>query len=271
MPALNPPPRATIFEKVAQAQRAGTAVALCTVTASRGSTPRSAGSKMLVYPDGLVQGSVGGGELESRVREAALQALQDGEPRSLTHGTGGAGPGDLETGAGSMEVFVEPIFPPETIVVVGGGHVGKAVVQLAAWLGFRVVLSDDREAYCTQEKVPGAHEYLPLKLSTLPDRLAIHSRTYLVLTTRNVEIDVEGLPALLETNAAFIGIIGSKSRWFAARSQLLEGGVPPEKVNRVVSPLGLELNAETPEEIAVSILAEIIMLRRGGDGSRMGA
>jgi xanthine dehydrogenase accessory factor len=271
MPGLKEPPALTVYERLVQAQQSGTGVAMCTVIRSRGSTPRSAGSKMLVYADGRTLGSVGGGELESRVVDAALAALRDGEPRRLTHRTAGSNRKIQDPESGSMEVFVEPVLPPATVVVVGGGHVGKAVVQLAAWLGFRVVLSDDRTEFCAPENVPGAHEYLPVRLSALPERLAIHSQTYLLLITRNVEVDVEGLPALLDTAAAFIGIIGSKQRWATTRQQLLDAGIQSEKLDSVVSPLGLELNAETPEEIAVSILAEIIMLRRGGDGSRMGA
>jgi xanthine dehydrogenase accessory factor len=168
-----------------------------------------------------------------------------------------------------MEVFVEPVLPKPTLVVVGAGHVGSAVVHLARWLGFRVAVSDDRPEFCTPEAIPEADEYLPISLVELPNRLTIQPWTYIVLTTRGVNIDVAGLPALLDSPAGYIGVIGSRRRWATAQKQLLEAGVPPEKLARVSSPMGLELNAETPEEIAVSILAEIIMLRNGGDGKVM--
>jgi len=170
-----------------------------------------------------------------------------------------------------VEVFVEPIQPKPILVVIGTGHVGKAVAHLAHWLGFWVVANDDRAEFCTPQAVPDADEFIPTSMSELPERLEITPWTYLVLTTRGTNVDIEGLPALLETSAAYIGVIGSQRRWATARKQLGEKGVAEEKLKQVRSPIGLELNAETPEEIAVSIMAEIIMLRQGGDGAVMSA
>jgi xanthine dehydrogenase accessory factor len=170
-----------------------------------------------------------------------------------------------------VEVFVEPIQPRPVLVVIGAGHVGKAVAHLAHWLGFRVAVNDDRPGFCTQEAVPGGDDFYPVPMAELPGHLRISPWTYLVLTTRGVDVDVRGLPALLDTPAGYIGIIGSKRRWATAYKQLLETGIPAEKLDRVHSPVGLELNAETPEEIAVSIMAEIVMLRNGGNGGRMRA
>ncbi len=225
---------------------------------------------MLVYPDGRTEGSVGGGELEGRVVAAAHAALLDGKPRTLEFSMVDPGRGDPGVCGGTMTVFVEPIQPPPTLIVIGGGHVGRAVVHLAKWLGFRVVISDDRPEFCSPESVPGADTYLCCPIADLPSQYPISNTHYLVLTTRNVMVDVSGLPALLETPAAYIGIIGSKRRWKTTRNKLLEMGVPEETLKRITSPMGLELQAETPEEIAVSILAEIILLRKGGDGERMG-
>jgi xanthine dehydrogenase accessory factor len=168
-----------------------------------------------------------------------------------------------------MEVFVEPILPKPTLVVIGAGHVGRAVVHLGKWLGFRVAVTDDRPEFCTPEAIPGADEYYPVPLAELATQMKIGPWTHIVLTTRGVNVDVAGLPALLDTPAAYLGVIGSKRRWATARKQMLADGVPEDKLRRVRSPMGLELNAETPEEIAVSILAEIIMLRNGGDGRVM--
>jgi len=259
-----------IYQKILDALSAGEPVAICTVIRHRGSVPRRTGSKMLVYKDAGVYGSVGGGELESLVLEAAQAALQDGKTRNLNYNMSDPSRGDPGVCGGSLEVYVEPVQPEPTIVVVGGGHVGRAVVSLAGWLGYRVVLSDDRAEFCSPEAVPGAGEYICCPLSELAERLKITPFTYLILTTRNVGVDVEGLPELLDRPAAYIGVIGSRRRWQTAREKLLEMGVPAEKLDEVVSPMGLELNAETPEEIALSILAEIVMLRRGGDGGRMG-
>jgi xanthine dehydrogenase accessory factor len=224
---------------------------------------------MLVYPDGKIIGTVGGGELENRVIAEALQAIQDGTPRLLQYSMADPARGDPGVCGGQVEIFVGPIQPKPILVVIGGGHVGKAVAHLAHWLGFRVAVSDDRPEFCTPEAIPDADEFYPYPMADLPKHLKITPWTYMILTTRGVTIDVPGLPALLDTSAAFIGIIGSKRRWATTRKQLIEAGFPENKLARVHSPIGLELNAETPEEIAVSILAEIVMLRNGGDGRVM--
>lgn len=262
---------ASVFQALAELESKNEAGALCVVVRHKGSTPRSAGSKMLVYPDGSIVGTVGGGEMENRIIAEALQAIRDGRPRMLEYSLTDISRGDPGVCGGQVEVYVEPLQPRPTLVVIGAGHVGKAVAHLAKWLGFYVVVNDDRPEYCRPEAVPDADEYLPMPMAALPERLKITPATYLVLTTRGMNIDVEGLPALLDTPAAYIGLIGSQRRWALARKTLLERGVPAEKLDRVRSPIGLELNAETPEEIAVSILAEIIMLRRGGDASVMSA
>ena len=160
---------------------------------------------------------------------------------------------------------------PPCVLIIGGGHVGKAVARLAKWLNFRVLVSDDRVEFCTPELNPDADAFYPVAMAELPNHAPITPQTYMVLTTRGAAVDIAGLPALLDSPAAYIGVIGSKRRWMTTRKALLEAGVPEEKLARVVSPVGLELNAETPEEIAVSILAEILMLRNAGSGDRMTA
>ncbi len=259
----------SIYRALAELEEKNQSAALCTVVRSRGSTPRHSASKMLVYPDGSIIGTIGGGEMESRVIGEALATIGDGEPRLLEYSMIDPSRGDPGVCGGQVEIFVEPIQPKPLLVVVGGGHVGKAVAHLAHWLGFRVAVSDDRPEFCTPEAVPDADDFYPVPLEKLPEHLTITPWTYLVLTTRGVNIDVPGLPSLLVSPAAYIGVIGSQRRWTTARKQLREAGISEEQLARVRSPVGLELNAETPEEIAVSIMAEIIMLRNGGDGRVM--
>jgi xanthine dehydrogenase accessory factor len=242
---------------------------LCTIVRSAGSTPRHTTSKMLVYADGSIVGSIGGGEMENRVIAEAKQAMADGKPRLLDYNMIDPQRGDPGVCGGQVEIFVEPILPKPTVVVIGTGHVGKAVAQLAHWVGFRVAANDDRPDFCTPEAVPGADDFYPIPMEELPKSMEIGPWTYLVLTTRGMNVDVAGLPALLNTSAGFIGIIGSKRRWAEARKAMVKAGVSEASLSRIHSPIGLELKAETPEEIAVSILAEIIMLRNGGDGSMM--
>lgn len=258
-----------IFQSVADLEMKNQAGALCVVVKSQGSTPRRAGSKMLVYPDGRFIGTVGGGQLESRVIAAALEAIRSGRPNLLSYNMSDPARGDPGVCGGQVEVYIEPLRPKPVLLVIGAGHVGQAVAHLARWLGFRVAVSDDRPGFATPEAVPEADEYYPVPLAELPEHLELTPWTYIVMTTRGVDVDVPGLPALLDSPAAYIGVIGSRRRWATARQQLLEAGIAKEKVDRVRSPMGLELNAETPEEIAVSIMAEILMLREGGDGKPM--
>ncbi len=260
-----------IYQMLAEHEAAGKPVALCTITRTRGSTPRRVGSKMLVHPDGRITGTIGGGEMEARVIEIAQEALVDGVPRNLAYTMTDPQRGDPGVCGGQLEIYIEPIVPPPVLLVVGGGHVGRAVAHLGGWLGFRVIVSDDRPEFCTPENIPGGEAYYPLPLAELPEHIEITAQTYIVLTTRNVKVDVAGLPALLDTPAAYLGVIGSRRRWATTRSQLLETGLTEAQLAHISSPVGLELNAETPEEIAISILAEIVMLKRGGNGARMGA
>jgi xanthine dehydrogenase accessory factor len=261
----------TVFQALADLESKNGAGALCMVVRSKGSTPRGAGAKMLVYPDGSIVGTVGGGEMENRAIAAARQAIQDGQARILEYNMSDPSRGDPGVCGGQVEIYVEPLRPRPTLVVIGAGHVGKAVAHLAKWLGFHVVVNDDRPEFCRPEAVPEADQYLPVPMAELPQHLQITPFTYLVLTTRGMNVDVEGLPVLLDTPAVYIGLIGSQRRWALAKQMMIERGVPAEKLDRVRSPIGLELHAETPEEIAVSILAEIIMIRQGGDGGVMSA
>lgn len=259
----------TIYQQIAEALERGESVALCTITEARGSTPRHAGSKMLVYEDGRFTGTVGGGELEHRVLDEAMIAIHEGKPTKLNYSMADPARGDPGVCGGQVEVFVEPILPKEKVVIIGGGHVGKAVAHLAKWLGFWVVVSDDRAEFCAPEMNPDADEFFPVPMEELPKRLNINRSTYLLLTTRGSNVDIQGLPALLESKARYIGVIGSQRRWATTVKGLKEQGVSDEAIARVHSPMGLELNAETPEEIAVSMMAEIIMLKRGGNGKQM--
>jgi xanthine dehydrogenase accessory factor len=259
----------SFFQRLQKIEEDLESVALCIIVSAKGSTPRRAGSKMLVFPDGHFEGTIGGGEFESRVREAAKEALADGKPRLVSYSMTDPAKGDVGVCGGQMEVYVEPIFPQPTILIIGGGHVGKAVVELGHWMGYRLVVCDDRPEFATPEQIPQADEHHQIPLDQVTQKVKVHSHTFVLLTTRNVEVDAKALPPLLETPAAYIGVIGSKRRWETTCKMLQEQGITKKQIERIVSPIGLELNAETPEEIAVSILAEITMLRYGGSGGRM--
>lgn len=259
----------TIYKALADIESKGGNGVLCTVVSTKGSTPRHEGSKMLVYPDGSFTGTVGGGEMENRVISEALAALREGKTHLVTYSMVNPKEGDPGVCGGTVEIFIEPIRGKPKMIIVGGGHVGRALTHLAKWLGFVVGVSDDRPEFCSPEMHPDADVFYPVHLKELPTVAHIDNQTYVVLVTRGVAIDIPGVPALLETDAAYIGIIGSKRRWLTTKKALEEAGLPQERIQKIRSPIGLELNAETPEEIAVSIMAEILLIRNGGTGSVM--
>jgi xanthine dehydrogenase accessory factor len=251
----------TLFQALVDLENNNGAGALCMIVRSRGSTPRHTTSKMLVYPDGHILGTVGGGEVENRVINEAIKAIADQKPRLLEYNMADPARGDPGVCGGQLEIYVEPIIPKPILVVVGVGHVGKALAHLAKWLGFIVAVSDDRPEFCNPEAVPEADEYYPVPLEQLPEKFNITPWTYIVLTTRGADVDVQGLPAILDSKASYIGVIGSKRRWATTKKKLRAANIPADKLNQIHSPVGLEIYAETPEEIAVSIMAEIIKLQ----------
>jgi xanthine dehydrogenase accessory factor len=241
---------------------AGRACVLATVVSTARSVPRRAGSKMVVLADGRAVGSIGGGEMEARVLAEARAALADRRPRLATFDLVDPATGDAGVCGGTATIYVEPLMPTATVYVIGCGHVGKAVADLAHWSGFRVVVWDDRGELVSPEVVPSADACLT---GTIADALAsepITSETHIVVVTRNISLDRSILPPLLAAGARSVGIMGSVRRWATTRAQLAADGVPAEQLDAVTNPIGIELNAETPEEIAVSIIAEIVRNRR---------
>jgi xanthine dehydrogenase accessory factor len=258
-----------VLFSLAEIARRGTTGALCTIIRTKGSTPRKEGSKMLVYPDGKIVGSIGGGEVEGRVIQEAIDSLQSGESKILAYDLLNPENGDPGICGGTLEIFVDPLKQPEDIVVVGGGHIGRAVVYLAKWMGFRVILSDDRKEFCSPEYVPGADEYIHCKLEDLTSSYVFSDQTAVVLATRNNQVDISGLPEILAEQTGYIGVISSQRRWKLTKKQLIDSGVNEDELHRIHAPIGLDISADTPEEIAISIMAEIIQVKRGGTGASL--
>jgi xanthine dehydrogenase accessory factor len=258
-----------ILAELMEAQRSNQPVALATVVKASGSVPRHAGSKMLIYADGRQSGTIGGGEMESRVVATAAQALQTGQGQLVTHSLVDPKAGDPGVCGGTMTIFVEPYLPPPTVLIVGCGHVGQALAQLAHWLGFRVAATDDRVELVNATHMPDVDIYLPGSMADALAQYSVTPNTFVAVVTRNVLVDRDVLPLLVQTDARFIGVMGSRRRWAHTRKLLLEDGLTSEQLARFHSPLGLELQAETPREIAVSIMAEIMQIQRGASGARM--
>lgn len=255
------PMSAVILAELLDAMAGRRAVALCTVVATQRSVPRRSGAKMLVYADGSTSGTIGGGEMESRVIAEALDALAARSPRRLAYALVDPASGDPGVCGGEVELYVEPHMPQSTLYLIGAGHVGKAVAELATWLGHRVIVWDDRPDQLDDiSGVEATHS------GAIEDALAAHpidEHTCVVMVTRNVDLDATLLPPLLATPAPYIGLMGSQRRWATTRAALTAAGVAEDQLARVRSPIGVDISAETPEEIAVSILAEVIAGEHG--------
>jgi xanthine dehydrogenase accessory factor len=258
-----------ILRELTSAVADDTPVVLATVIDTRRSVPRHAGSKMLIYGDGRTVGSIGGGEMEGRVLEEARAVFGDGKPRLLSYTLTDPGRGDPGICGGEVSLYLEAYMPASTVFVIGCGHIGRAVVDLAHWIGFRVVAYDDRPEQADAEALPGADVVLGGAFAAALEEAPITSETHVVLVSRNMGIDLEVLPLVLATPARSIGVMGSRRRWLETRNALVEAGISTDALGRLHAPIGLELNAETPEEIALSIMSEIVMERRGGDGAAM--
>jgi xanthine dehydrogenase accessory factor len=250
-----------IYEQLNECTRTGKPVCLCIVIETKGAVPRHAGSKMLVYPNALTVGSVGGGQVENEAVDAALRALETGRPEILHYTLDGKAENSVGICGGDVTVYIEPISVRPVLLVLGAGHVGRSVAKFGQLLDFRVVVSDDRAELCTSEQIPGDVEFLPVPMADIPNHVAINEQTYIVGVTRGSDVDVEGLPTILEHTPAYFGLIGSLKRWGSTKRALLDKGVPRERIDLIKSPIGIDIEAETPDEIAISILAEVIAAR----------
>jgi xanthine dehydrogenase accessory factor len=259
----------SFYARLAELEKEGKSFALATIIQTRGSVPRHEGTKMIIFPDSSFEGTIGGGEVESMIIREAQETLSDGKSRVLHYNFSDPERGDPGVCGGEMDVYVEPIRPKVSLLIFGMGHVGQAIAHLGSWLGFRVVAADDRPDYITEDIAPSANQRIHSELADLTTHVKIDDQTFIILATRGVPVDVAGLPALLRSPAAYIGVIGSRRRWATTARQLQEMGIQNEDILRVTSPMGLEINAETPAEIALSILAEIVMILRGGTGEKM--
>jgi xanthine dehydrogenase accessory factor len=251
-----------VIAELLAAQQAGEPVVLATVIKARGSVPRHSGSKMLIFSDSRISGSIGGGEMESRVVAVALEALQDGRTRVLPYTLVEPDRGDPGVCGGEVEIYLEPYAPPATLLVIGCGHVGQAVAELGHFLGYRVVVTDDRDKLASPDVIPNADLHLPGSFADALAQSPINEHTFIVMVTRNVLVDREIVPQIIHSPARYIGMMGSSRRWAETKRLLIEDGLSMDDLARVQAPIGLEIQAETPAEIAVSILAEIIKLRR---------
>jgi len=256
-----------IYEQIVQLRNQGRRGAVATIVNVRGSIPSFKTAKMLVRDDGSIVGTIGGGCVEAEVWQAAREVMESEKPRTLTF--------DLnqdpkyDTGlvcGGTLEVFVEPILPPALLYVFGAGHVAVNLCQVAANAGFEVIVTDDRSSYATQERFPSAREVHALEFDEATRKLDPNETSYIVIVTRGHRDDMRILSWAVQTRAHYIGMIGSKRKVIEIFKNLKKEGLSPEMFERVHAPVGLDIGAITPEEIAVAITAELIGIRRHASG-----
>ena len=258
-----------IYEEALRLKRLARTSAIATIVECRGSSPQKQGAKMLVRDDGSTMGTLGGGCLEADVVQGALMSLKNGEPLTLpfelTEREGG-----LVCG-GTVLVYIEPLLLEPRLIVLGAGHVGKTLAKLARFTGFRVSVVDDREEFANQENIPDAHELMVADFGRAFENIPVETGTFIVVATRGHNHDLDAVKAALRTNASYVGLLGSRRKKALLNKALEESGFPQKDINRVIIPVGMDIGSVTPEEIAVSIMAQIIMKRRTERVSRSSA
>lgn len=261
--------RPTVFAELEEAYQRGEAVALVTILETEGSTPQKAGAKMVVGRDGRLRGTVGGGCVESEILGRARTVL---EKRQCEIGTYDFNADEEENGlicGGSMKVFIEPILPLPRLYVVGAGHVAQPVSQVAKIAGFEVVVMDDRVKYASAERFPEADIVKAGPIPRLAEEFSYGDSAFVVIVTRGHTEDEEALRTFIEKDAAYIGLIGSVTKIDKIFKRLEKDGVSREKLDRVHSPIGLDLGGSSPGEIALSIVSELVAVRYKRTGKPM--
>lgn len=257
-----------IYEQIVQLRREGRRGAVATIVNVRGSIPSFQTAKMLVRDDGSIVGTIGGGCVEADVWQAAREVMESEKPRTLKF--------DLnqdpryDTGlvcGGTLEVFVEPILPPALLYVFGAGHVALSVCKTASSAGFEVIVTDDRSSYATAERFPRAKEVHAMDFDEAMQKLDPCESSFIVIVTRGHRDDMRILRWAVQTRARYVGMIGSRRKVIEISKALQAEGIPANLLERVHSPIGLDIGAVTPEEIGISITAELIAIRRHATSS----
>lgn len=257
-----------IYEEIVRLRGEGRKGAIATITSVRGSIPSFQTAKMLVRDDGSIVGTVGGGCVEAEVWQAAREVMETEKPRTL-HFDLNQNP-KYDTGlvcGGTLEIFVEPVLPPGELLIFGAGHVAHNLYKVARIAGFDVTVADDRASYASRERFPDAKEVVADDFDKIMQQLAPGENCFVVIVTRGHRDDMRLLRWAVETPARYIGMIGSKRKVISIYRELENEGVAREKFQRVHAPIGLDIGAITPEEIAVAIVGELIAIRRHAEGN----
>jgi xanthine dehydrogenase accessory factor len=252
-----------IYEEIVALRQQGRKGAIATIVNVRGSVPSFETAKMLVRDNGSIIGTVGGGCVEAEVWQAAREVMESEKPRILTFNLN-QNP-KYDTGlvcGGTLDIFIEPVLPPALLYVFGAGHVAFNLYKTARNAGFGVTVIDDRESYANRERFPDAREVIAEDFDNAMSRVSPAENSFIVIVTRGHRDDMRVLRWAVQTRAGYIGMIGSKRKTITIFRELVKEGIPEHLFERVHAPVGFDIGAITPEEIAISITAELIAVRR---------
>jgi xanthine dehydrogenase accessory factor len=247
-----------IYDEILRLSKNGTEAALCTIINIKGSTPRKTGAKMIVYKNGNIKGTIGGGDLEKKVINEAVGVISSHKAQVFKH--------DLlhQHGmccGGAVEIFIEPIMKIKRLYIFGAGHTGQALAKFAVHAGFDVFLIDDRKEYMDQTTAENINK-MNLEHSAALQALPFDKNTFIVITTYSHQIDRDILAYCVKKEWAYLGMIGSKRKINITKKMFMESKIGSEnELEKINMPIGIDINAETPEEIAISILAELIKIK----------
>jgi xanthine dehydrogenase accessory factor len=255
-----------LYDEIVRLRKLGQKCAVATIVQVNGSIPSFESAKILVREDGSFMGTVGGGCVEAEVWNAAREVIETEKPRHLSFSLGQDAAYDegLICG-GQLNIFVEPVIPQPRAFIFGGGHVSKGISKIATLAGFSTSIIDNREAFANAERFPEAEATYAEEYEDVFPKLAVNSSSYIIIVTRGHRDDMRVLRWAVNTPAKYIAMIGSKRKTISVVHELEKEGVPREAFEKVFAPMGLEIGAELPEEIAISVVAEMIAVRRAPD------
>ena len=253
-----------IYTEIVRLRREGRKAALATIVRHQGSTPRKNQAKMLIHEDGASIGSIGGGQTEAAVLQEAERVMETGQTSlQKYHLTQEDAEEDGLICGGTLEVFVEPILPDPKVAIMGAGHIGQTIAQAAHQVGFKVAVVDDRESFANRDRFPEAEEITVAPFEDGLKSITVSQNSFILIVTRGHGHDQKVLEKAIQTPARYIGLLGSRRKIQVIVKGLLDQGLPPQAFSRLYAPIGIRIGSETPEEIAVSVVAELIAIYRG--------
>ena len=252
-----------VYEELVELRRSGQKCAVATIVEVAGSIPSFQSAKMLIRQDGTMVGTIGGGCTEAEVWQAARDVIDTEKPRMLQFNLGQEAAYDngLICG-GQLNVYVEPVLPVPKALIFGAGHISKSLSKVATLAGFATTVIDNRDSYANRERFPEASEVIADEYEDVFPRLSANDATYAIIVTRGHKDDMRVLRWAAEQPLRYIGMIGSKRKTLEVAKHLIAEGVALDKLSRIHAPMGLDIGAVTPEEIAVAVVAEMIRRRR---------